>query len=320
MDETRKILPGLSRARWSAAVLCAAPLVCGLAVLQLAPAQTAKMNGSVVQLAAVQAARDPAPMRVTPQPQQAALVPAGPTEYTIRAGDRLNIAVWNQPNLSGPVTVSPDGKVVLPLLGELQAAGWTPLHLKDVVSKAYAEYLVQPEVFVRVVHVQAARDPAPARREDVIEDIEFRGARRVPVDSLRALISSKKGDKKDEDTLRKDFTALWNTGRFEDVRVEIESGKTGQIVVFVLTERKMIRMIAYRNFEGIAVEEARDRLREPDVALLVEQLYRPDVVERARRVLGEMFAERGQPDVRVKVEISDFPPGAVQVDFTAYRP
>ena len=40
MDQTRKVLPGMSRARWAAAMLCAAPVVCGLAVLQLAPAQT----------------------------------------------------------------------------------------------------------------------------------------------------------------------------------------------------------------------------------------------------------------------------------------
>lgn len=318
MDETRKVLPGLSRARWSAAALCAAPLVCGLAVLQLAPAQTVELSVAAVPAAAIQVPRDPA--RVAAQAQQAAPAPAGPKEYTIRAGDRLNIAVWNQPKLSSPVTVGSDGKVVLPLLGELQAAGLTPLQLKDVVTKALAEYLVQPEVMVSVVQVQAPRDPAPARREDVIEDIEFRGARRVPVDNLRALISSKNGDRKDEDALRKDFMALWNTGRFEDIRIEFEPGKTGQIVVFVLTERKVIRAIRFQNFEDIPIREALDRLKKSDVALGVEQLYRPDVVERARRVLGEMFAERGQPGVLVKVEISDIPPSSVQVDFTAYRP
>jgi beta-lactamase regulating signal transducer with metallopeptidase domain len=331
LDETRRVLPGLSRARWSAAMLCAAPVVCGLAVLQLAPAQTPEMNGSVIRLATVQAARDSAPVRVELQPQQVAPVPAGPKEYTIRVGDRLNIAVWNNPNLSPTVAVGADGKVVLPLLGGLQAAGLTPRQLKDVVSKAYAEYIVQPEITISVVQVQAPRDSAPAPRpapeilppvspEDVIEAIEFRGARRVPVDTLRALIFSKKGDRMDEDALRKDFMALWETGRFDDIRMQIDPGKTGKIVVFVLTERKTIRTIAFRNLEGIPVREALDRLKKSDVALGLEQPYRPDVVEKARRVLGEMFAERGQSDVRVKAEISDIPPSSIEVVFTAYRP
>ena len=57
--------------------------------------------------------------------------------------------------------------------------------------------------------------------EDVIEAIEFRGARRVPQDTLRSMIFSKKGDRIDEDTLRRDFMAIWNTGRCDDIRIEI---------------------------------------------------------------------------------------------------
>ena len=53
---------------------------------------------------------------------------------------------------------------------------------------------------------------------NVIESIQFRGARRVPQDTLRALIFSKVGDVYNEETLRRDFMALWNTNRFDDIR------------------------------------------------------------------------------------------------------
>ena len=66
------------------------------------------------------------------------------------------------------------------------------------------------------------RKPAPAD-SNVIADIEFRGSRRVPQDTLRALIVTRKGDKYNEETLRRDFMALWNTGRFDDIRLENES-------------------------------------------------------------------------------------------------
>jgi hypothetical protein len=73
---------------------------------------------------------------------------------------------------------------------------------------------------------------------NVIEGIEFTGMRSVSQDTLRATIISKAGDVYDEDALRRDFTALWNTGRFEDVQVKTETGPRGGVMVrFIVTER-----------------------------------------------------------------------------------
>src|SRR5437016_3578427 len=52
--------------------------------------------------------------------------------------------------------------------------------------------------------------PGAAPPQDIIEDITFRGSRRVPQDTLRALIYTRKGDHYDEERLRRDFVALWN--------------------------------------------------------------------------------------------------------------
>jgi outer membrane protein insertion porin family len=51
-----------------------------------------------------------------------------------------------------------------------------------------------------------------------IEGIEFTGARRMPQETLRAMIQSKVGAVYNEETVRGDFTALWNTRRFDDIR------------------------------------------------------------------------------------------------------
>src|ERR1700722_18948054 len=90
----------------------------------------------------------------------------------------------------------------------------------------------------------AAQEPARVTRpgqppDNVIEAIEFRGARRVRQDTLQALIFTKKGDRYDEETLHRDFMALWNTGRFDDIRMEREAGKTGWIVEYVVVERRI---------------------------------------------------------------------------------
>jgi outer membrane protein insertion porin family len=157
--------------------------------------------------------------------------------------------------------------------------------------------------------------PQPAAVEDVIEAIEFRGARRVPQDTLRNLIFSRRGDKIDEDSLRRDFMALWNTGRFDDIRQEMEPGKTGQIVRFVLTERQVVRTVTYPGVKSVTVSDILDRFKERKIGSLIESMYDPSKIQRAKVVLQELLAERGRQFAKVEPEIRPIPPSAVAVDF-----
>lgn len=94
-----------------------------------------------------------------PQPQPPSEdAPAGQhalePEYLIGPEDVLDIAVWNNTAISRTVPVRPDGKISLPLLNDVQAAGLTPLQVRDAVAKALAAYMPNPEVsvIVREVH------------------------------------------------------------------------------------------------------------------------------------------------------------------------
>ena len=99
---------------------------------------TAPGLGSVSTLAAA-----PGPQ---PTPEQG--------DYRIGPEDVLDIAVWNNTAISRTVPVRPDGKISLPLLNDVQAAGLTPMQLRDVLIKKLAEYMPTPEVsvIVREVH------------------------------------------------------------------------------------------------------------------------------------------------------------------------
>jgi polysaccharide export outer membrane protein len=75
-------------------------------------------------------------------------------EYRIGPEDVLDIAVWNNTAVSRTVPVRPDGRISLPLLNDVQAAGLTPSQLRGVLAQKLADYMPTPEVsvIVREVH------------------------------------------------------------------------------------------------------------------------------------------------------------------------
>ena len=75
-------------------------------------------------------------------------------DYKIGPEDLLDISVWKNPELSRTVPVRPDGKVSLPLVNDIQAAGLTPTALRQQLIDRLAEFIPAPEVavIVREVH------------------------------------------------------------------------------------------------------------------------------------------------------------------------
>jgi polysaccharide export outer membrane protein len=78
-------------------------------------------------------------------------------DYQIGPGDKLNISVWKEPDLSGTVPVRPDGKISLPLLSDVQAGGTTPTKLADTITERLRQYLTDPRVAVIVTEANSRR-------------------------------------------------------------------------------------------------------------------------------------------------------------------
>ena len=165
-----------------------------------------------------------------------------------------------------------------------------------------------------------APKPAPSAPQpvtgEVIKAIEFRGARRVPSETLKALIFTKPGDLYNEESLRRDFMALWNTGRFDDIVLETEPDPTGGLILrFVVTERRVIRTINYEGIHTVTVSEILDRFKERKVGLVVESQYDPNKIQRAAQVLKEFLAERGRQYATVDPVVEQIPPSSLKVTF-----
>jgi outer membrane protein insertion porin family len=152
--------------------------------------------------------------------------------------------------------------------------------------------------------------------ENIIEGVDFRGQRRVPQDTLRALIYTKKGDVYDEEAIHRDFIALWNTGRFDDLRIEKEKGPNGGIILlFIVTERRTVHTIDYTGNKSISKSEILDRFKDRKVNLSPESQFDPGKVQRAKNVLQEYLAERGHQYATVTPQIRQVPPGGVDITF-----
>lgn len=77
--------------------------------------------------------------------------------YIIGAEDTLQITVWKEPTLSGTVPVRPDGRISLVLLGDLPAAGMTPMQLAADITQRLKKYIQDPSVSVVVLAVNSQR-------------------------------------------------------------------------------------------------------------------------------------------------------------------
>ncbi|HEY7286362.1 MAG TPA: polysaccharide biosynthesis/export family protein [Vicinamibacterales bacterium] len=79
-----------------------------------------------------------------------------PNLYKLAPGDKLRIEVYKDQQLSQSVQIRPDGKITLPLIGDMEAAGQAPVALRDSIATALKEYVTNPTVTVILVEAAAS--------------------------------------------------------------------------------------------------------------------------------------------------------------------
>ena len=83
--------------------------------------------------------------------------PVDPDKYQIGPEDMLFVRVWREPDFTLPVAVRPDGKITMPLIGEVRAAGQSPLQLTATLKQLLTQYLNNPDVNVFVTEVRSKK-------------------------------------------------------------------------------------------------------------------------------------------------------------------
>jgi polysaccharide export outer membrane protein len=103
-------------------------------------------------------APDDTPPGVAPATQGEPVVPAGvDADYVLGNEDAIVVNVWREPSLTGGLVIRQDGKISLPLLGDLPAAGLTPMALANEISEHLKKFMNNPTVTVTVTASNSRR-------------------------------------------------------------------------------------------------------------------------------------------------------------------
>jgi outer membrane protein insertion porin family len=166
-----------------------------------------------------------------------------------------------------------------------------------------------------VLVLALAAGAALAQQSQTIDSIRVIGNRRIPRETVLARLFTHAGDTYDPVSIERDFNSLWNTGYFDDVRIEREDSEKGVILNVFVREKPTIREINYKGLNAVSVSDVLDRFKKEKVGLTVESQYDPTKIKRAETVLKTILAEHGHQFATIKTDVKTIPPASVQVNF-----
>lgn len=159
---------------------------------------------------------------------------------------------------------------------------------------------------------------AQAAQDTLIEDIEIRGNRRIPKESILYYVQSKPNDRFDQSLVQSDLQSIIQMGMFDPLatKLYIEDGtRGGKVIIFQVREYPIIRDLQYRGMKSVTESEVLTRFKERRVLVSKESQYDPSKANGARVVIKEMLAEKGHPNAKVGVVREDISATTVALVF-----
>jgi outer membrane protein insertion porin family len=154
-----------------------------------------------------------------------------------------------------------------------------------------------------------------AEAETIVEAVEVQQNQYLQKDTLLYYVSTKPGERYDENRLRADFRRLWDTGFLEDLLLDIRDGQRGKIVIFVVRERKRVAVVDYRGSKALTKTAIEDKLKEKEVSLKTDTFFDLGKARQVEAVILSMLQDAGRPFGSVKHELRPLGSQGVQVSF-----
>jgi outer membrane protein insertion porin family len=158
---------------------------------------------------------------------------------------------------------------------------------------------------------QFSADAAP----QILCPTQVVGNRRIPKESVLARLFSRAGDAYDPAVVERDFNSLWNTGYFDDLRIEKINGNGCLQLIIYVREKPTISEINYKGLNAVSVSDVLDRMKKEKVGVTNESQYDPTKVKREEVVLKELLGEHGHQFAVIHTEVKTIPPARVALTF-----
>src|SRR5215470_5490166 len=171
---------------------------------------------------------------------------------------------------------------------------------------------------VSFVSVRPAMAQSPQASESFVEEVEIRGNRRIPRESVLYYVQSKPQDKLDLSLAQRDLQSVIQMGLFDPLSTKlfVEDGpRGGKVIIFQVKEYPIIRAIEYRGMKSASESEVLEKFKEKHIQVGKEQTFDPARVNGARLIIRELLAEKGHPDAEVSVEVEEISATTVALVF-----
>jgi outer membrane protein insertion porin family len=142
---------------------------------------------------------------------------------------------------------------------------------------------------------------------EIIEKIQIEGNKKVSLETVQFYIKSRSGGIYDEEKLKDDFKILWQTGFFENIRIESDNGGNGKIVRFILTENPLISAVTYKTSKKVKESDITQKLQDSNITIQAFSYYSPAKIRKAKKIITDMLLEKGfnQASVTIAEKINN---------------
>jgi outer membrane protein insertion porin family len=137
---------------------------------------------------------------------------------------------------------------------------------------------------------------------EIIEKIQIEGNKKVSRETVQFYIKARPGGIYDEDKLKADFNILWETGFFENIRIESENGGNGKIVRFILTENPLISAVSYKTNKNAKESDITQKLQDNNITIQAFSYYSPAKIRKAKKIITDMLLEKGFNQASVTID------------------
>jgi outer membrane protein insertion porin family len=183
-------------------------------------------------------------------------------------------------------------------------------------------FLASALILVVVLLISAipakAQQTAQVGESSFVEDVEIRGNRRIPRESILYYVQSKPQDRYDLNLAQRDLQAIIQMGLFDPLATKlfVEDGpRGGKILIFQVKEYPIIRDLQYNGLKSATESEVLTKFKELRVQVSKESQFDPAKANGARVVIRQLLAEKGHPDAKVEVEVEEISATTVALIF-----